>query len=139
LIRLDADTYEPTREALRRLYPGLAVGGHLVIDDYGSFEGCRRAVDEFRAEHAITEPIETIDFTAVRWRRTSEAPIERPEPAPRAAPPRAVARPAERHVPTAREAELEREVEELRQRLAAARAQVGLRPWLRRVAGRTGR
>jgi O-methyltransferase len=69
LVRLDADTYEPTRIALECLYPGLAVGGHLVLDDYGSFEGCRRAVDEFRGEHRIAEPLERIDFTGARWRR----------------------------------------------------------------------
>ncbi len=35
----------------RALYPGLAAGGHLIVDDYGSFEGCRRAVDQFRTAH----------------------------------------------------------------------------------------
>ena len=71
IVRLDADTYAPTRLALRSLYPGLAPGGYLVLDDYGSFPGCRRAVEEFRAEHGITEPIEKIDPTGVRWRRDS--------------------------------------------------------------------
>jgi O-methyltransferase len=105
LIRLDADTYEPTRLALRALYPGLAVGGHLLIDDYGSFEGCRRAVDEFRAEHGITEPLEQVDFTCWRWQRTSAAPIDTGEIESR----RVEARPPPSqpvHVPTARELEL---------------------------------
>ena len=61
IVRLDADTYAPTRQALRCLYPGLAPGGYLILDDYGSFPGCREAVDEFRAEHGITEPIEKVD------------------------------------------------------------------------------
>ena len=60
-MRLDGDTYDATRLALRCLYPGLAVGGYLVVDDYGSFDGCRRAVDEFRAEHGIDEPLEQVD------------------------------------------------------------------------------
>src|SRR3954471_1192640 len=68
IVRLDADSYEATRYALDCLYPGLAVGGYLVIDDYGSFDGCRRAVDEFRAAHGIGEPIEAIDHTGARWR-----------------------------------------------------------------------
>jgi hypothetical protein len=137
LVRLDADTYEPTRLALRCLYPRLAAGGYLVVDDYGSFAGCRRAVDEFRAEHGIAEPIEQIDATGVRWRREAATPIAvaRPAPAPERALP---ARAPRRDVPTAREVELARELAELREELAAARAQVGLRPWVRRSFGRAG-
>jgi hypothetical protein len=127
LVRLDADTYEPTKVALQSLYPGLAVGGYLVLDDYGSFPECRRAVDEFREAHGITEPIERIDPTGVRWRRTS------PEPTAidvKAAPaPRAVMRAPGTHVPTEREVELTRE-------LAEAEAAIGLRPWLRRKLAR---
>jgi O-methyltransferase len=129
LVRLDADTYAPTREALRCLYPGLAPGGYLILDDYGSFPGCRQAVDEFRAEHGIREPIEKVDPACVRWRRESTTPIEiAPEPAP-AAPPRVMMREPNTHVPTEREVELER-------RLAAAEAAIGLRPWLRRKLSR---
>jgi O-methyltransferase len=137
LIRLDADTYEPTREALRCLYPNLAVGGFLIADDYGSFEGCRRAVDEFRREHGLDEPLERIDSTCIRWRRASGAPIPIAEPhasAPAAAP--ATPRGDAAHVPTAREVELSRELTALRQRLAGVEAEVGLRPWLRRRFGR---
>ena len=130
LLRIDADTYEPTRAALDALYPDLAPGGYVVLDDYGSFEGCRRAVDEFRAEHGIAEPIEQIDFTGARWRRADAAPITvRPREA-RA--PRAVQRTPAAHIPTAAELELARDRDALRERLAAAEAQIGLRPWLRR-------
>ncbi len=138
IVRLDADTYEATRLALRCLYPGLSVGGHLILDDYGSFEGCRRAVDEFRAEHAIAEPIEVVDSTCARWRRESTAPIEvapvraAAPGAPRAANPRPPS-----HVPSARELELAHEVAALRERLAAAEAQIGARAWLRRRLGRS--
>jgi O-methyltransferase len=138
IVRLDADTYESTRTGLEALYPGLARGGYLVLDDYGSFEGCRRAVEEFRERHGIADPLERIDFTGARWRRTDEAPIE--PPAGNAAhggrAPRPVARRRDPHVPTAREVELARERDELRSRLATAEAAVGLRPWLRRRLGR---
>jgi O-methyltransferase len=133
LIRLDADTYEPTREALRCLYPNLSTGGYLIVDDYGSFEGCRRAVDEFRREHGLDDPLERIDSTCVRWRRESRTPVpvaERQASPPAA--PRAARRGGDAHVPTAREVELARELAAVRQRLAAAEAEVGLRPWLRR-------
>ncbi|HWM12434.1 MAG TPA: TylF/MycF/NovP-related O-methyltransferase [Solirubrobacteraceae bacterium] len=130
VIRLDADTYEATRTALEALYPGLAAGGYLIVDDYGVMDRheCRRAVDEFRARHGIEDALEPVDWTCVRWRRTDEAAVE-PAAEPPPAPERAVAlpRPGAPRVPTGRELELEREV-------AALREQVRERPWRRRPA-----
>jgi O-methyltransferase len=117
LVRLDADTYEATRAALDALYPGLAVGGYLIVDDYGVMERdeCRRAVDEFRARHGIEDPLEQVDWTCVRWRRTDDAPIAAPEPRPAPARTEALAR-GDLRVPTGRELELEDEVAALRAR-----------------------
>jgi O-methyltransferase len=70
LARLDGDMYESTSDALRALYPRLSPGGWLIVDDYGAVEGCRRAVDDWRREHRIAEPMTTIDWTGVAWRRT---------------------------------------------------------------------
>ena len=53
LLRLDTDWYESTLHELRHLYPLLTAAGVLIIDDYGHWEGCRRAVDEYFAEHPI--------------------------------------------------------------------------------------
>jgi hypothetical protein len=47
LIRLDTDWYESTRHELEHLYPRLSRGGVLIIDDYGHWEGSRRAVEEY--------------------------------------------------------------------------------------------
>ena len=47
LLRLDTDWYESTRIELEILYPRLVAGGVLIIDDYGHWEGARRAVDEY--------------------------------------------------------------------------------------------
>jgi hypothetical protein len=49
LLRLDTDWYESTRHELEHLYPRLAPGGVLIIDDYGHWEGARKAVDEYFA------------------------------------------------------------------------------------------
>ena len=49
LLRLDTDWYESTAHELRHLYPLLAPGGVVIIDDYGYWKGARRAVDEFLA------------------------------------------------------------------------------------------
>ena len=61
LLRLDADWYEATRFCLDALYDQVIAGGAVVIDDYHSFRGCRQAVDEFRAAHAIAAPLIVTD------------------------------------------------------------------------------
>ena len=53
LLRVDADTYEGTRDALFGLYGQLAPGGFVVVDDY-HLGGCRRAVREARAHFNAT-------------------------------------------------------------------------------------
>lgn len=52
LIRIDADSYESTSDALTSLYPKLNVGGVVLIDD-GHLPGCLLAVIEFRKYNAI--------------------------------------------------------------------------------------
>ncbi len=69
VLRLDGDLYESTMDALSALYPKLAAGGFLIVDDYWAWEPCRRAVDEYRSAHAITEQIHPIDWTSAYWRR----------------------------------------------------------------------
>jgi O-methyltransferase len=47
ILRLDTDWYESTRHELQHLYPKLTRGGVLIVDDYGHWQGCRKAVDEY--------------------------------------------------------------------------------------------
>jgi hypothetical protein len=49
LLRLDTDWYESTKHELEHLYDRLVPGGVLIIDDYGSWAGSRKATDEFLA------------------------------------------------------------------------------------------
>lgn len=64
LLRLDTDWYESTRHELEHLYPLLSDGGVLIIDDYGHWEGCRRAVDEyFSTGTARPVLLNRIDYT----------------------------------------------------------------------------
>jgi O-methyltransferase len=63
LLRLDTDWYGSTRHELEHLYPLLSDGGVLIIDDYGHFEGCARAVDEYFAEHAKPVLLSRVDYT----------------------------------------------------------------------------
>jgi O-methyltransferase len=49
LLRLDTDWYESTRHELEHLYPRLVEHGVLIVDDYGHWDGARRALDEYAA------------------------------------------------------------------------------------------
>jgi hypothetical protein len=63
LLRLDTDWYESTRHELEHLFPRLSPGGILIIDDYGDWQGARKAVDEFIANRAPTLFLSRIDDT----------------------------------------------------------------------------
>jgi hypothetical protein len=63
LLRLDTDWYESTRHELEHLYPALARGGVLIIDDYGHWDGARRAVDEYFSTLAPPLLLNRIDYT----------------------------------------------------------------------------
>jgi O-methyltransferase len=52
LLRMDADWYESTKEILDNLGHCVVPGGLIIVDDYYSFEGCTRAVNEFAAARA---------------------------------------------------------------------------------------
>ncbi len=47
LLRLDTDWYESTKHELEYLYPRLQQNGAIIIDDYGHWEGARKAVEEY--------------------------------------------------------------------------------------------
>ncbi len=63
LLRLDTDWYESTRHELEHLFPRLAVGGVLIIDDYGDWQGARDAVDEYIAKHNLKIMLNRVDGT----------------------------------------------------------------------------
>lgn len=64
LLRLDTDFYDSTLVELQHLYPKLQQHGVLLIDDYGHWEGARRAVDEyFAARPGVAPFFHWIDYT----------------------------------------------------------------------------
>lgn len=73
VIRLDGDMYGSTMDSLTNLYPGLSTGGYVIIDDYFALPACRQAVDDYRAEYGIVEPIQRIDWTGAYWRNEQTA------------------------------------------------------------------
>ena len=62
LLRLDTDFYDSTKAELEVLYPRLVSGGVMIVDDYGHWQGARKAVDEyFRGTHPL---LIRVDYTA---------------------------------------------------------------------------
>lgn len=68
VLRLDGDMYQSTIDALKNLYPKLSKAGFCIIDDY-ALDGCRKAVEDFRAENRIQAEMKVIDFTGRYWRK----------------------------------------------------------------------
>ena len=64
LLRLDTDWYESTKIELEILFPRLVKGGVLIIDDYGHFEGARKAVDEYFSQLPDNYFMHRIDYSA---------------------------------------------------------------------------
>ncbi len=63
LLRLDTDWYASTKQELEYLYPKLVDKGVLIIDDYGHWQGCRKAVDEYFAKENINILLSITDYT----------------------------------------------------------------------------
>jgi O-methyltransferase len=64
LLRLDTDWYKSTKVELNVLWDRLSEGGVLIIDDYGHWNGCKEAVDEFFKDKKYV--FEKIDYTGIR-------------------------------------------------------------------------
>lgn len=63
ILRLDTDWYESTRHELEHLFPRLARGGVVIIDDYGHWRGARQATDEFFARQRPGLYLHRVDYT----------------------------------------------------------------------------
>ncbi len=72
LLHIDADWYDSVKLCLERFYDSVRPGGYVVIDDYGHWEGCRRATDEFLRERCIDITLTRVDYTG----RYFQKPVE---------------------------------------------------------------
>jgi len=67
LLRLDTDWYESTKFELLHFEKNVSKGGFIIVDDYGHWEGCKKAVDEFIENKSIV--LNKIDYSAVYWNK----------------------------------------------------------------------
>jgi hypothetical protein len=63
LLRLDTDWYESTKHEMEHLFPLLVPGGVLIIDDYGYWQGARKAIDEYFQKNNTKILLNRIDDT----------------------------------------------------------------------------
>ncbi len=76
VLRVDG-LFSSTSDILYNLYDRVAIGGFIVVDDYG-IEPCANAVDSFRALHHITDELRQIDAhsKAVYWRKSEHVDLQ---------------------------------------------------------------
>jgi O-methyltransferase len=73
LLHIDADWYDSVKLCLDRFYDLVQPGGYIVIDDYGHWEGCRKATDEFLSRRCPGTELIRVDYTG---RYFQKAPIQ---------------------------------------------------------------
>jgi O-methyltransferase len=69
ILRLDTDWYESTKFELDNFFDKVCIGGIVIVDDYGHWSGCKKAVDEFLLSHEEIK-IEKIDYTGIKFIKT---------------------------------------------------------------------
>jgi O-methyltransferase len=57
VLHIDADWYESVSLVLHQLYDRVVPGGYVILDDYGYWPGCDRAVHDFLDARAIPRTV----------------------------------------------------------------------------------
>jgi cephalosporin hydroxylase len=70
LLRVESNDPEEVRVVLEAFYERVSPGGFVVVDGYG-VANCQAAVDAFRSELAVVDPLERIDWSGAAWRKTT--------------------------------------------------------------------
>ena len=63
LLRLDTDFYESTKMELEVLFPLVVKNGIIIIDDYGHWQGQKKAVDDFFLKNKIKPFLFEVDYS----------------------------------------------------------------------------
>jgi hypothetical protein len=67
VLHLDGDWYSSVKVCLDHLYDRVSPGGVIQIDDYGHWEGARKAVDEFLTARGEKPDLRYVDYTGRQW------------------------------------------------------------------------
>ena len=69
LLHVDCDWYQSVKICFETLFDHVVEGGIIQIDDYFTWQGCRKAVDEFLVSRHLETKLHRIDRSAVRLRK----------------------------------------------------------------------
>ncbi len=69
VLHVDGDWYESVKVCLEQLYERVSPGGIVQIDDYGHWDGARRATDEFLAALGLDVELRYLDYTGRQFTR----------------------------------------------------------------------
>jgi O-methyltransferase len=73
LLHIDADWYDSVRVCLEHLYDRVCPGGYVVLDDYGYWQGCRTAWQQFRQARGLDVELNPVDGIGVWFRKPNAA------------------------------------------------------------------
>ena len=69
LLHIDADWYNSVLLSLETFYPMVNIGGIIILDDFGHWEGAREAFYDFCFEQNIKPLLERVGYTQAFWRK----------------------------------------------------------------------
>ena len=72
LLHCDADWYDSVSIVLETFYSLIPVGGCVILDDFGFWEGCRRAFYDFCQKHGEKPLLERVGSTQAFWIKGKE-------------------------------------------------------------------
>jgi O-methyltransferase len=72
LLHIDSDWYDSVMQTLVTFYPLVHDGGLIVLDDFGYWEGCRKAFYAFCRQAGIEPLLERVGNTQAFWRKRQE-------------------------------------------------------------------
>ncbi|WP_228061222.1 class I SAM-dependent methyltransferase [[Phormidium] sp. LEGE 05292] len=73
LLHADGDWYQSTMDIFNNLFDRVVDDGIIQIDDYGFWEGCRKAIHEIERAKSMTFALRQIDDTGVWFRKENKA------------------------------------------------------------------
>jgi O-methyltransferase len=74
LLHIDADWHDSVLLCLEHLYDRVTPGGFVIFDDYGYWEGCRIAWEEFKARRRLDLEVTDIDGIGAYFQKPA-APV----------------------------------------------------------------
>jgi predicted O-methyltransferase YrrM len=69
LLHADGDWYESTMDIFTTLYDSVVLNGMIQVDDYGHWDGCRKALHDFEGLRGEEFNLHRIDYTAVWFKK----------------------------------------------------------------------